>query len=49
MTRKLWAICLAVWFIVFGLLTLTDVRFDGQNIIMGVLAIAVGILVILDK
>lgn len=49
MSRKLWMICLAVWFIVWGLLTLTNIRFDGQNLVMGVLAVAVGVLALLDR
>lgn len=49
MSRKLWIICLAIWFIAYGLLTITNVRFDGQNLIMGVLAIATGVLALLDK
>lgn len=49
MGRKLWVVCLAVWLIVWGLLAITNVRFEGQNLIMGTLAIAAGVLALLDK
>ena len=49
MSRKIWLIVLAVWFIFWGLLAVTNVRFEGQNLIMGVAALAVGVLALLDR
>lgn len=49
MSRKLWVICLAVWFFLWGLLAVTNVKFEAQNLVMGVLAIAVAVLVAFDK
>jgi hypothetical protein len=49
MSRKLWAICLACWLVLWAVLTMSNVRFDGQNILMGVLALAAGILLVLER
>ena len=49
MTRKLWCIALAAWFLLWGLLAISNVRFDAQNLVMGLLAIAVAVLVLFDK
>lgn len=49
MGRKLWIILLGVWLIAYGLLLITNLRFEGQNLIMGVLAIATGVLALFDK
>lgn len=45
---KLWLILLAVWFILYGLLAITNLKFEASNLIMGVLAIAVAILIFVD-
>ena len=49
MSRKLWAVTLAIWLALWGLLAITNVRFEMQNFLMGVLAIAAAILLILDR
>lgn len=49
MSRKLWVIVLAVWFVAWGLLAVTNVRFEAQNLLMGLMAIAVGVLAAFDK
>jgi hypothetical protein len=49
MTRKWWTIALAIWMLLYGLLAITNVRFDQQGFLMGVLAIAVAVLVAFDK
>ncbi len=40
---------LALWLILWGLLLITNLRFEAQNLLLGVLAIVTGILVALDK
>lgn len=47
--RKLWVIVLAIWLALWGLLAITNFRFEASNLIMGVLAIAAGILLALDR
>ena len=47
--RKIWMICLAVWFALWGLLAISNVKFEQQGFLMGVLAIAVAVLVIVDR
>jgi hypothetical protein len=47
--RKLWMIALAVWFLLYGLLAITNFRFDLQGFVMGALAIVVAVLVALDR
>lgn len=49
MNRRLWAIALACWLVLYGLLALTNLRFEMQGFLMGLLAIAAGILILLDK
>lgn len=49
MNRKLWVIALAVWLLLYGLLAITNFRFEFQGFVMGVLAIAAAILLILDR
>lgn len=46
---KIWRICLGIWFLVEGLITILSLTFNGLPIIMGVLAIFVGVLVLLDR
>lgn len=46
---KLWRIALACWLILYGLLTISNIRFDGQNLLVGFLAIAAAILLLFDK
>ncbi len=47
--RKMWVITMAVWFLLWGLLAVTNIKFELQNVIMGVLAIAIAVLVAFDK
>lgn len=49
MNRKLWIIALAIWFILYGLLAVTNFRFDFEATVMGILALCVGLLAIFDK
>ena len=39
--RKFWVIALAVWMLLYGLLAITNVRFEMQGFLMGVLALIV--------
>ena len=47
--RTLGMILLGVWFLLSGLLTLTDLRFSGQEVVLSVLALLAGILVLLGR
>ena len=39
---------LSIWFIANGLMSLVDLRFAYSNVIMGFLALAVGIAILMD-
>lgn len=47
--RKWWAIALAVWMLLWGLLQVSNVKFEQQAFVMGVVAIGVAILIAFDK
>lgn len=47
--RKIWMILVAVWFVAWALLAITNVRFEASNLLMGVLALAAGIMMLLDR
>lgn len=47
--KNLGMLLLAIWLIVSGLINLIGLHFAGLPIIMGVLAIAAGILIIMGK
>ncbi len=47
--KKLWVIALSVWLVLYGILTISNLHFDGQNLIMGVLVILSGILLLMDR
>ncbi len=49
MSRKLWVILLAIWLVLYGLLAITNFRFEMENFVMGILAIAAGVLLALDR
>ncbi len=49
MSRKLWVIALAIWLILYGLLSVTNFRFEMQTAVMGILAIIAGVLLALDR
>ena len=47
--RKLWMICLAIWLVLFGLLSISNFKFEMQHVVMGVLAVVAGVLLALDR
>lgn len=49
MTRKLWQVALALWFLLYGLLALTNFRFAMQDVVMGVLALLIAVLWVADR
>ena len=49
MQRKLWMIALALFFLLYALLALSNFAFVAQNIVMGILALAVAVLLFLDR
>ena len=48
-TKNLGFLLLAVWLILYGLLAVFGVSFNGQAIIMGILALAAGVLILINK
>jgi hypothetical protein len=46
---SMWQIALAVWLLLWGILAVTNVRFDAQNLLMGVLAVATAVLILFRK
>ena len=49
MSRKLWAIALAVWLALWGLFAVSNVRFAAQDVLLGFLALAAAVLLLLDR
>jgi hypothetical protein len=49
MNRKLWQLCIAAWFILWGLLSVSNFQFEFSALILGLLAIAGGVLLLLDR
>ena len=49
MTKNLGMLLLGVWLILSGLLPLLNLSFSGVGIIMGVLAIAAGVLILIGR
>jgi hypothetical protein len=47
--RSYGVICLCVFLICYGLIALTNFRFAAEDIIMGILAIAAGVLILMGK
>lgn len=47
--KKMYLVLAAIWFVLWGFLGITNFTFALSNVIMGVLAIAVGILIFLDR
>ena len=47
--RKWWMIIAALWFILYGLLAVTNLQVSGVGIVMGFLAILAGLLLFLDR
>ena len=48
-TKNLGFLLLAIWLILTGLLAVFNVTFDGQTIIMGILALAAGVLILINR
>ena len=48
-TRRLGTLLLAIWLILEGLSRLFNVNFSGMGIIMGILTLAAGILLLLER
>lgn len=47
--KNLGMILLSTWLIMTGLIALTNFSFNGLYMIMGILALAAGILILLDR
>ena len=47
--RKVGWVFLGIWLILTGLLALIDFTFEGQVLLMGLLALAAGVLILLDR
>ena len=48
-TRRLGTLLLAIFLILYGLASLFHVSFTGMDIIMGILALAAGVLILLER
>jgi hypothetical protein len=46
---KIWRILLAIWMLVYGAAAILHLSFEAMPVIMGILAIADGVLILLDK
>lgn len=46
--KNLGILLAGAWFILYGVVMLVDLSFDGLDIVMGLLALAAGIALILD-
>lgn len=44
-----WKILLACWLVLWGLLAISNFKFDGQNLIMGCLAIGAAIFMVVAE
>lgn len=49
MSRKAWVIVLAIWLVLWGLLAITNFKFELENFVMGALAVTAAILLLLDR
>jgi hypothetical protein len=49
MIRNVGFILLSIWLILYGLIALLSLNFNGLGIVMGVLAILAGIFILLGK
>jgi len=49
MTKNLGMLLLAIWLILYGLIALLGLNFQGLSLIMGILAIAAGFLILLGR
>ena len=48
-TKNLGMLLLAIWLILYGLIALLGLSFSGLGVIMAILAIAAGVLILLEK
>jgi hypothetical protein len=48
-TRNIGFLLLAIWLILYGLIALFSLSFSGLGVIMGILAIAAGIFILLGR
>ena len=48
-TKNLGMLLLAIWLIMTGLIPLLSLNFQGLSLIMGILAIAAGVLILLGR
>ncbi len=48
-TRRLGTLLLALWLILEGLARLFSFSFKGMDVVMGILALAAGILILLER
>lgn len=46
---RIWRVCLGIWLIATGLFVLLGLTFQGQGILMGILALAAGVTLLLDR
>jgi hypothetical protein len=49
MSRKIGVVLLAIWLVLTGFLAVTNFRFEQEHFVMGILAIAAGIFLALDR
>lgn len=49
MNRKIWQVLLALWFLIWGLLQITNVTVQFAPVILGFLACGVALFVFLDR
>jgi uncharacterized membrane protein HdeD (DUF308 family) len=47
--RNIGFLLLAIWLILYGLIALFSLSFSGLSIIMGILALAAGIFILLER
>jgi hypothetical protein len=48
-TKNLGFLLLAIWLILYGLLAVFNFSFNGQGIIMGILALIAGVLILINR
>ncbi len=48
-SSKFGMLLLGIWLILYGLIALFDLRFNGQNVVMGLLALVAGIIIVIDR
>ena len=46
---KIWRICLGIWLVVVGLVAILGLTFQGLPILTGILALAAGITLLIDR